>query len=713
MSSVLWCTTLLVTAVVCQRSDDPDQLLNWCLDSHSHKSRPGPEAKLFYQGNYENKEVSSVLWCATLCSPWSDRSCCTLNTTKRLHTLGDFNYDHCSHVKRLSEACKRHHIQENCFFECSPNIGPWVAWATNLTSRNERYHMVPICASDCEAWFAACSDDYTCSDNWYQNFEHTDKGVRCVAPCKTYRETFKSASLFCQQIWNYAYRYTPDNQPCLRMWFDGDRGNPNERVARLTVDALIGSSTMSMVDWTLVSASLLGSSGMNYKSKGVATRRKEVPYKKWIGVNLKVNPFTGMWPRHDSSKLYHLYTALVILLMQVHLGRTVARLTRADMKETFNLTFIVILHAVFLTKALSMLLNRKRLLRLVEELDEIYELLDKVQHSEIATRTASKARVITICFVGMGTLTCILWSLISETHEPFPDLDDVNITQEYSKLLWVLKDDQLVYRLGKTINFVNVLFECWVYSMVGFMNNCFDDTVYAVLLHVSGQLEALIIALKNVSRVVIEGGADSKRSKKSPYGSQLVLGDFAGGIHTNQRKTIHGNDLKTLDDSSRENRETLERDPTDDSSIDMKFRLSKCVEIHQAIIKFSENIQSVISPIMFLEFVLVSSVVCLQMYQGATEEQNFAHLFKVINSAIFTLTGFFLWCKFGEDVKTWSLKVSEAVYDIEWYEESETFKQDVQLIIQRAQRPLEFRGGPLYAINLETFIDTHCYTESL
>nr|CAD7260852.1 unnamed protein product [Timema shepardi] len=272
MSSVLWCMTLLVAAVVSQRSNDPEQLLNWCLDSHSHKSRPGPEAQLFYQRSNDPEQLLN--WCldshshksrpgpeAQLfyqCSPWSDRSCCTLNTTKRLHTLGDFNYDHCSHVKRLSEACKRHHIQENCFFECSPNIGPWVAWATNLTSRNERYHMVPICASDCEAWFAACSDDYTCSDNWYHNFEHTDKGVKCVAPCKTYRETFKSASLFCQQIWNYAYRYAPDNQPCLRLWFEGDRGNPNERVARLAVDALVGSSTMSGVDWALASASLLG-----------------------------------------------------------------------------------------------------------------------------------------------------------------------------------------------------------------------------------------------------------------------------------------------------------------------------------------------------------------------------------------------------------------------------------------------------------------------
>ena len=35
--------------MVSQLSNDPDQLLNWCLDGKHHKSRPGPEDDLYKQ----------------------------------------------------------------------------------------------------------------------------------------------------------------------------------------------------------------------------------------------------------------------------------------------------------------------------------------------------------------------------------------------------------------------------------------------------------------------------------------------------------------------------------------------------------------------------------------------------------------------------------------------------------------------------------------
>jgi len=61
------------------------------------------------------------------CTPWKNRSCCTHNTTRNAHhsNLYNFNYDHCSQKKNMSEDCKRHFRQDLCFYECSPNIGPW------------------------------------------------------------------------------------------------------------------------------------------------------------------------------------------------------------------------------------------------------------------------------------------------------------------------------------------------------------------------------------------------------------------------------------------------------------------------------------------------------------------------------------------------------------------------------------------------------------
>lgn len=36
-----------------------------------------------------------------------------------------FNYNHCPNHK-MSNKCLEHFVQDLCFYECSPNVGPWV-----------------------------------------------------------------------------------------------------------------------------------------------------------------------------------------------------------------------------------------------------------------------------------------------------------------------------------------------------------------------------------------------------------------------------------------------------------------------------------------------------------------------------------------------------------------------------------------------------------
>lgn len=62
------------------------------------------------------------------CTPWKEFSCCTHNISKTLHygNLYNFDLNHCAHIKPMSPACKRHFIQDSCFYECEPNVRPWV-----------------------------------------------------------------------------------------------------------------------------------------------------------------------------------------------------------------------------------------------------------------------------------------------------------------------------------------------------------------------------------------------------------------------------------------------------------------------------------------------------------------------------------------------------------------------------------------------------------
>ena len=61
------------------------------------------------------------------CSPWANRSCCTHGTTKDIHGESQpFDFDHCIGKAPMSEKCRRHFNQDYCFYECSPNVGPWI-----------------------------------------------------------------------------------------------------------------------------------------------------------------------------------------------------------------------------------------------------------------------------------------------------------------------------------------------------------------------------------------------------------------------------------------------------------------------------------------------------------------------------------------------------------------------------------------------------------
>jgi hypothetical protein len=42
-------------------------------------------------------------------------------------------------------------------------------------------------------------------------------------------------------VWDDAWKYTPDDQPCMKIWFDGEKGNPNDNIAKLKVEHLMRS----------------------------------------------------------------------------------------------------------------------------------------------------------------------------------------------------------------------------------------------------------------------------------------------------------------------------------------------------------------------------------------------------------------------------------------------------------------------------------------
>jgi folate receptor len=80
-----------------------------------------------------------------------------------------------------------------------------------MKTRNERFYQVPLCESDCTAWFAACIDEYTCTDNWFKNWVWSKQGNRCQEglECRTFREVFGTAGNFCEKVLCLFYLKVP------------------------------------------------------------------------------------------------------------------------------------------------------------------------------------------------------------------------------------------------------------------------------------------------------------------------------------------------------------------------------------------------------------------------------------------------------------------------------------------------------------------------
>uniref|UniRef100_A0A8D0RYK0 Folate receptor-like domain-containing protein n=1 Tax=Sus scrofa TaxID=9823 RepID=A0A8D0RYK0_PIG len=136
------------------------ELLNICMNAKPHKPEPSPEDKLYEE-----------------CIPWKHNACCTADTSWEAHLdvalLYNFSLVHCG---LMMPGCQKHFLQAICFYECSPNLGPWIQ-QTDPHGQAERILDAPLCQEDCEEWWADCRTSYTCKSNWLGGWTWISKWV--------------------------------------------------------------------------------------------------------------------------------------------------------------------------------------------------------------------------------------------------------------------------------------------------------------------------------------------------------------------------------------------------------------------------------------------------------------------------------------------------------------------------------------------------------
>ncbi|CAK8681064.1 unnamed protein product [Clavelina lepadiformis] len=158
------------------------------------------------------------------CKQYQCQSCCGENITMELaqvplQQIGNVNMDQCSEKHHpLSGACSDEWTYIECFYQCSPNLFPWIGPLKKL-------HNIPICAKFCDNWFNLCAADYTCvagEGNWLTGL---DKGFNedgtAKNPCKggvscrNYTQVYGSGEKLCNTVWGDLFKYTTDEEHCV------------------------------------------------------------------------------------------------------------------------------------------------------------------------------------------------------------------------------------------------------------------------------------------------------------------------------------------------------------------------------------------------------------------------------------------------------------------------------------------------------------------
>ncbi|CAK7315398.1 Sperm-egg fusion protein Juno [Vulpes lagopus] len=225
-----------------------DELLNVCMKTKHHKREPGPEDKLYEE-----------------CIPWAEKACCTASTSWHAHLdvslLYNFSLLHCG---LMMPACEEHFIQAVCFYECSPNLGPWIQ-KVDSSGQGERIRDAPLCREDCEQWWEDCRTSYTCRSDWHGSWDWSGGKSRCPAgaACHPFPRHFPTPADLCERVWSGSFKASPARRSsgrCLQKWFEPARGNPNEAVARLFARAApargLSWGLAGLAAWSLLLAAL-------------------------------------------------------------------------------------------------------------------------------------------------------------------------------------------------------------------------------------------------------------------------------------------------------------------------------------------------------------------------------------------------------------------------------------------------------------------------
>ncbi|XP_026671184.1 uncharacterized protein LOC108626940 [Ceratina calcarata] len=134
-----------------------------------------------------------------------------------------------------------------------------------------------------------------------------------------------------------------------------------------------------------------------------------------------------------------------------------------------------------------------------------------------------------------------------------------------------------------------------------------------------------------------------------------------------------------------------------------KRTLENLVKYHLEIYRFAQRVNIVFQYMIFLQFSISSTVLCLSIYKMSTIDPFSVNFIWSAFYLCCMLMQVYLYCWFGNEVTLKSSKVGDAIYEMDWTTLPVNVMKDLLLIMVRSTRPVKMTSGYVLTLSVESF----------
>ncbi|XP_053690971.1 odorant receptor 85c-like [Sabethes cyaneus] len=130
--------------------------------------------------------------------------------------------------------------------------------------------------------------------------------------------------------------------------------------------------------------------------------------------------------------------------------------------------------------------------------------------------------------------------------------------------------------------------------------------------------------------------------------------------------------------------------------------LVSCIELHQAVVDLSDQLESIFSPSILVNFVGSSVIICLVGFQATSEISAF-DLFKFILFLISSLVQVFLLCYYGNKLIEASSQIAYSAFEGNWYMADARYQKSLLFVVTRAGKWQKLTAMKFSVVSLASY----------